>query len=53
MVVTAFSVVDKANQVVFFGESFEMANVSSEVILEIFFLTLSNANIDFLGRELR
>ena len=30
-----------------------MANVSSEVVFGMFFLTLSGVNIDFLGRELR
>ena len=30
-----------------------MANVSSEVVFGMLFLTLSGANVDFLGRELR
>ena len=53
MVVAAFSVVDKANQVKFFEETFLVANISPEVVLGMFFLTLSGANVDFLGRELR
>ena len=53
MVDAAFSVVDKGNWVKFFEETFLVANVSPEVVLKIFFLTLSNADIDFLGRELR
>ena len=52
MVVAAFSVVDKANQVRFFEETFLVANVSPEVVLGIFFFTLSGADINFLGREL-
>ena len=30
-----------------------MANVSPEVVIEMSFLTLSNADVDFLGQELR
>ena len=52
MVVAAFSVMDKINQVRFFEETFLMANVSPEVVFRMFFLTLSNANIDFLDRNL-
>ena len=53
MVVAAFSVVDKANRVRFFEEIFLVANVNSEVVLGMPFLTLSNADIDFLSRDLR
>ena len=53
MVVAAFSVEDKANRVIFFQETFLVANVSPEVVFGMLFLTLSGANIDFLGRELR
>ena len=53
MVVAAFSVVDKANQVRFFEKTFLMANISPEVVCGMLFLTLSIANIDFSGRELR
>ena len=53
MVVTAFSVTDKANQIRFFEETFLVANVSPEVVLEMLFPTLSGADIDFSGRELR
>ena len=47
MVVAAFSVEDKANQIRFFEETFLVANVSSEVVLGMSFLTLSNADVDF------
>ena len=53
MVVVAFSVVDKANQVKFFKETFPVANVSPEVVLGMPFLTLSSADVDFSGQELR
>ena len=53
MVVAAFSLVDKANQVRFFEETFLMANVSPEVVLGMLFFTLSGADIDFSGCELR
>ena len=53
MVVAAFSVTDKANQVRFFKKTFLVANVSPEVVFGMHFFTLSNANIDFLDRDLR
>ena len=53
MVVTAFSVVDKVNRVRFFEETFLVANVSPEVVLGMLFLTVSGADVDFSGRELR
>ena len=46
--VVAFSVTDKANQVKFFEEIFLVANVSPELVFEMFFVTLSGADIDFL-----
>ena len=53
MVVAAFSVMDKANRVRFFEKTFLVANISPEVVLGILFLTLNDADIDFLGRKLR
>ena len=53
MVVAAFSVEEKANQVRFFKETFLVANVSPEIVFGILFLILSGADGDFLGRELR
>ena len=52
MVVAAFSVTDKANRVRFFEKTFLMANVSPKVVLGMLFLSLSDADIDFLGQEL-
>ena len=53
MVVVAFSVTDEANQVRFFEETILVANVSLEIVFGIPFLTLSGADINFLGQELR
>ena len=53
MVVAAFSVENKANQVRFFEETFLVANVSPEIVLGMLFLTLSGANVGFSSRELR
>ena len=53
MVIAAFSVVDKANRVRFFEETFLVANISPEVVLGMTFLTLSGANVDFSGQEPR
>ena len=53
IVVTAFSMTRKANRVGFFEKTFLVANVSPEVVFWTFFFTLNDANVDFLGRELR
>ena len=53
MVVAAFSVEDRANRVRFFEETFLVANVSPEVVFGMPFLTLSNVDVDFSGRDLR
>ena len=53
IVVAAFSVMDKANQVRFFEETFLVANVSPKVVFGILFLTLSGVDNNFLGWELR
>ena len=53
MVVIAFSVEDKANRERFFEETFLVANVSPKVVFGMPFLTLSGADVDFSGRELR
>ena len=52
MVVVAFLVKDKANQVRFFEKIFLVANVSPEVVLRMFFFILSRVNVDFLGWKL-
>ena len=52
MVVAAFSVVDRANQVKFFEKTFLVTNVSPEVVFGIFFLALKSVDVDFSGWEL-
>ena len=52
MVVAAFSVMDKANQVRFFEKTFLVANVSPKIVFGMPFLTLTGADIDFSGPEL-
>ena len=49
IVVVAFSVMDKVNRKRLFKETFLMANVSLKVVFEMFFFTLSSADIDFLN----
>ncbi len=53
MVVSTFSISDKDDKERFFQESFLLANVKSDVVLEILFLTISNTNIDFQVRDLQ
>lgn len=52
MIVAVFLVIDKWNKVRFFEENILVPNISPKVVLEILFLILSSANIDFLGQEL-
>ena len=53
MVVADFSVEEKANQVGFFEKTFLVANVSLKVVPGMSFFTLSGADVDFSGWELR
>ena len=53
IVVAIFLVIDKANEVRFFEETFLVPNVSLGVVIEMFFLILSGADVDFLDWELR
>ena len=53
MVVAAFSVENKANQIRFFEEIFLVANVNPEVVFGMTFLTLSSADVDFSDQKLR
>ena len=53
IVVTAFSVTDKANREKFFEKTFLVANVSLEVVFGMPFLTLNGKDVDFLGCKLR
>ena len=53
IVVVAFSMTDKANQVRFFKETFLVANVSPEVVLGMPFLILSSTDVNSFRHELR
>ena len=52
IVVVAFSVVDKANQVKFFEMTFLVANICLKIVFKMLFLTLSGANVDFSVQKL-
>ena len=52
IVVVAFSVTNKANQVRFLKDTFLVANVSPEVIFGMPFVSLSGVDVDFSGWEL-
>ena len=52
IVVAAFSMNNKANQIRFFEKTFLMANIGLEIAFGMLFLTLNDANTDFLGQEL-
>ncbi len=53
MVVSTFSVSDKDGRERFFEENFLLADVKSDIVLGMPFLTMSNANIDFQARDLQ
>ncbi len=47
MVVITFSVSDKNGKERFFEESFLLADVKPDLVLEMSFLTMSNVDVDF------
>lgn len=51
-VIAAFSVNDKEEKDRFFKKTFLLANICLDVVFVIFFLTLSNADIKFMERQL-
>ena len=53
MVVSTFSVLDKDGRERFFEESFLLADIKSEIVLEMPFLTMSNTDLDFQARNLQ
>ena len=53
IVVATFSVMDKANRIRLFEETFLIANVWPEVVLEMLFFTLSGVDVDFSGQKPR
>lgn len=52
MVVSIFSIPDKDGRKRFLEESFLLADVKLDIILEMFFLVMNNANVDFQARNL-
>ncbi len=53
MVVFTFFISDKDSRERFFEESFLLANVKPDIVLEMPFLTMSNADIDFQAQDLQ
>ena len=47
MIVSTFSVSDKDDGERFFEKNFLLADVKPDIVLQMLFLTISNANIDF------
>ncbi len=47
MVVSTFFVSDKDGRERFFEESFLLADVKLDIVFEMFFLIMSNADVDF------
>ena len=52
MVLANFQVEDKLGKIWFFQETFLLANISTKVVLDMPFLILSNANVQFVEKEL-
>ena len=52
MVLASFQVKDKLGRTRFFQETFLLADISMEVVLGMPFLTLSNADVQFVKKEL-
>ena len=52
IVVAIFSIIDPADKVKFFKETFLIANVSPDMVFGMLFLTLSSRDIDFLKKKL-
>lgn len=52
MVLASFEVEDKLKKVWFFQKTFLLTDISIKVLLEVPYLTLSNANVSFSDQEL-
>ena len=52
MVLANFQVEDQLGRIRFFQETFLLADISTEVVLGMLFLTLSNADVQFVEKEL-
>ncbi len=53
IIVSTFSVLDKDGRERFFEKSFLLADVKSDIVFEMLFLTMSNADIDFQAQDLQ
>ncbi len=53
MGVFIFFVSDKDGRERFFEESFLLADVKPDIVLEILFLTMSNADVNFQAQDLQ
>ncbi len=53
MVDSTFSVSDKDRRERFFKKSFLLADVKPDIVLRMFFLTMSNADVDFQAQDLQ
>ena len=53
MIVSTFFILDKDGRGRFFEESFLLADIKPEIVLEMPFLTMSNADVDFQARNLQ
>ena len=52
MVLTDFQVEDKFGKARFFQETFLLADINAEVVLDLLFFTLSNTDIQFVEKKL-
>lgn len=52
MVISIFSVSDKDGRKRFFEESFLLVNVKPDLVFEMVFSTMSNANMNFQARDI-
>ena len=52
IVISTFFISDKDDRKRFFEESFLLADIKPDVVLKMYFLTMSNADIDFQIQDL-
>ena len=52
MVLASFQVEDKLGRIRFFQKTFLLADISTEMVLDMSFLTLSNVDVQFVEKEL-
>ena len=52
LVLASFQMDDKLERVRFFQETFLVIDIRTEIVLDMLFLTFSNADVQFVGKEL-